>query len=76
MWFWICTALGWANPEIQPWALPNEEKRQELTRLYLEKHCGEACMHDGQTIVELGMGDRFKLNVDPHRYLRCLKFIL
>ena len=53
MWFWIYTAIGWANPDIQPWALPNEEKRQDLTRLYLEKHCGKACVREGETIVEM-----------------------
>lgn len=53
LWFWVYAALGWASPDIQLWALPNEEKRQELTRLYLEKHCGNACVRDGQTIVEM-----------------------
>ena len=46
-------ALLWAQPEIQPWLLPNEEKRQELTRLYMQQHCGASCMEDGQGIVEM-----------------------
>ena len=41
------------QPEIQPWLLPNEEKRQELTRLYMEKHCGAICMQEGKGIVEM-----------------------
>jgi hypothetical protein len=44
---------GLAAPEIVPWALPNEEKRQELTRLYLAEHCGEVCEKDGVYPVEM-----------------------
>jgi N-acetyl-anhydromuramyl-L-alanine amidase AmpD len=40
-------------PEIVPWLLPNEEKRQELTRLYLAEHCGEPCQKKGQYSVEM-----------------------
>ena len=31
---------------------------------------------DGQTNVPIGMGDRFKLKVDPQYQLRCMKLII
>lgn len=31
---------------------------------------------DGQTTLDIGMGDRFKLTVDPNYALKCMKFIM
>lgn len=31
---------------------------------------------DGQTTIDIGMGDRFKLTVDPNHALKCMKFIM
>lgn len=53
MWYWVLGLLGVSQPQIQEWKLPNEEKRQELTRLYIQQHCGSSCMKDGQYIVEM-----------------------
>ena len=49
----LWTLCAWATPEIVPWPLPNEEKRQELTRVYMETHCGQACLRDEQYPVEM-----------------------
>jgi N-acetylmuramoyl-L-alanine amidase len=53
MWYWVLCLLGVSQPEIKEWKLPNEDKRQELTRLYVKKHCGEQCMKEGQYMVEM-----------------------
>ena len=44
---------GLSSPDIVPWALPNEEKRKELTRLYLAEHCGDLCKDEGEYAVEM-----------------------
>jgi hypothetical protein len=31
---------------------------------------------DGQTEIPIGMGDRFKLTIDPEYALKCIKFIM
>lgn len=49
--FWMLIAA--AEPEIESWHLPNEEKRQELTRQYIETHCGEPCLQGEQYPVEM-----------------------
>ena len=40
-------SLVFAEPTIEKWYLPNEEKRQELTKVYMEQHCGESCSEAG-----------------------------
>ena len=34
---------AFALPSITPWLLPNEDKRQALTQLYIAQHCGVPC---------------------------------
>ena len=42
LWVWLLgTAI--AMPTITAWPLPNEPKRQALTQLYIEQHCGAHC---------------------------------
>ena len=53
MWLYFLFSRAWAEPEIKDWLLPNEEERQTLTRLYIEKHCGEPCLVQGQAPVEM-----------------------
>ena len=40
----LLVAVAIANPEIQPWPLPNETERQALTKRYVQEHCGTSCM--------------------------------